>query len=241
MIKLIKNTTKLDENLKEDKVIKSKKIRESLNKYSRNIRLVENKQNKQHLTESDSFEIDEIEGRPIHKSVKSSALPSLHYIEEVVTSYDLDSLESEDLSIIEDTINGMILDCMYNIKNCPKAYTKEWNDLYEKLEKLVYRVVERLGYGDTLGCGFSSINYCNEAKQPNKKQSNPRVDKIDKLIDDIYDERKDSISKEGEYGVGNQTFKEFRNRGYLDRLKKLKQKELNKELSLEELDNHKGE
>lgn len=60
-------------------------------------------------------------------------------------------------------------------------------------------------------------------------------DDIDKFITDIYDLRKTSIAKDGEYSLGNLVFKEFRNLGYLDNLKELKKQERAKELSLEQL------
>lgn len=218
MIKLIKNDSKLSECLKEDRVTKSKRIRESLN----------NKKLKEHTSLETSFEVDEIEGRPIHKSINFSSIPSSRQIREIINSYDLDELEDSSSDIIDDTINEIILDCIDEVKDKPKPFTKEWDDLYEKLETIVYRIVKHQ-YGL-----IKSLDEDKQLKTKSKRQ-NSRVEKIDKLIDDIYDERKSSISKDGEYGVGNQTFKEFRNRGYLDKLKKLKQKELNKELSLEEL------
>lgn len=55
---------------------------------------------------------------------------------------------------------------------------------------------------------------------------------IDNFIEDLYNLRKESIAKDGEYGLGNLVFKEFRNLGYLDNLKELKRKEIEKELSL---------
>lgn len=62
-------------------------------------------------------------------------------------------------------------------------------------------------------------------------------DDIEKFINDIYELRRESIANEGEYGLGNLVFKEFRNRGYLDYLKDLRKEEKGKELSLEHLDN----
>ena len=61
-------------------------------------------------------------------------------------------------------------------------------------------------------------------------------DDIEKFINDIYELRKNSIASEGEYGLGNLVFKEFRNRGYLDNLKELRKIEKGKELSLEGLE-----
>ena len=60
-------------------------------------------------------------------------------------------------------------------------------------------------------------------------------DEIDKFITDVYELRKTSINKEGEYGLGNLVFKELRNLGYLDNLKELKKQERAKQLSLEGL------
>ena len=60
------------------------------------------------------------------------------------------------------------------------------------------------------------------------------TDKIGKFIDDLYIMRQQSIQKDGEYSLGNLIFKEFRNRGYLDNLKKLNIDLTSKELSLDE-------
>lgn len=60
-----------------------------------------------------------------------------------------------------------------------------------------------------------------------------KLDKIDDLIEDIYDLRKEGMEEEGEYSIKNLIFKEFRNLGYLDNLKELKKKEISKELTLE--------
>ena len=61
------------------------------------------------------------------------------------------------------------------------------------------------------------------------------AEEADKLIDELYLLRKDSLSTEGEYGVGNLIFKQFRNDGYLDNLKQLLVDNTAKELSLEAL------
>ena len=67
------------------------------------------------------------------------------------------------------------------------------------------------------------------------KNKEVSADSIYDFIEDIYDLRKESMEKEGEYGIGNLVFKEMRNLGYLDQLKDLKNKLQNKELSLEGL------
>ena len=60
---------------------------------------------------------------------------------------------------------------------------------------------------------------------------NPSFEAIDSLITDIYKERQDGLTR-SEYDPHALTFKEFRNRGYLDNLKELKNKVLSDELSL---------
>ncbi len=58
--------------------------------------------------------------------------------------------------------------------------------------------------------------------------------KVVKLLEEIYDKlRKNGISK-GEYSVENLTFKELRNKEYLDKLKDFKNELISKRLSLEE-------
>ena len=61
-----------------------------------------------------------------------------------------------------------------------------------------------------------------------------KITEIENYIEDIYDLRKTSIAKDGEYGIGNLVFKEIRNLGYLDNLKKLKNALKSKKFSLEE-------
>ena len=60
-----------------------------------------------------------------------------------------------------------------------------------------------------------------------------KIEEIESFIEDIYDLRKTSIAKDGEYGVGNLVFKEIRNLGYLDNLKDLKNILKSRKFSLE--------
>ena len=62
-----------------------------------------------------------------------------------------------------------------------------------------------------------------------------KLEKIDNLIEDIYDLRKQGMARNGEMDILNLIFKEFRNLGYLDNLKELRKEEISKELSLEQL------
>jgi predicted nucleotidyltransferase len=58
--------------------------------------------------------------------------------------------------------------------------------------------------------------------------------KVVKMLEDIYDKlRKKGVAK-GEYSIENLTFKELRNKGYLDQLKEYRNELTSKRLSLEE-------
>ena len=61
---------------------------------------------------------------------------------------------------------------------------------------------------------------------------NEKLDKITDLINSLYELRKVGLDSAGEYSIQNLIFKEFRNKGYLDTLKDLKNKILDNELSL---------
>ena len=60
-------------------------------------------------------------------------------------------------------------------------------------------------------------------------------DRIESIVDELYIVRKNSLDVEGEYGKGNQLFKEIRNIGLLDKLKDAYKASRSKELSLESL------
>lgn len=92
-------------------------------------------------------------------------------------------------------------------EDIPELDTKAFDKLFNKWESQYFDIIENV----------------------------TNVDKIDDFIEDVYDLRKNSIAKDGEYGLGNLVFKEFRNLGYLDNLKELKRKEIEKDLSLESL------
>lgn len=94
----------------------------------------------------------------------------------------------------------------------------EWEDKYFELLKKI---------GKT-GKETSEKEILTESNEDNSEL-------ISNFIEDLYDLRKESIATEGEYGIGNLVFKEFRNLGYLDNLKDLKNEERSKELSLENL------
>lgn len=59
------------------------------------------------------------------------------------------------------------------------------------------------------------------------------LDAVKDLINELYLMRKNSLATDGEYGKGNQIFKEIRNQGLLDELKDEMYKLTSQELSLE--------
>lgn len=62
-----------------------------------------------------------------------------------------------------------------------------------------------------------------------------KIEIIDNFIQQIYELRKKGLQLDGEWGMSNSIFREFRNKGYLDNLKELKNKLIGKALSLESL------
>ena len=64
---------------------------------------------------------------------------------------------------------------------------------------------------------------------------NTSIEDIECLINSIYMMRKNSLQVDGEYGQGNQLFKELRNRNYLDKLKERLLELKSENLTLESL------
>lgn len=78
-----------------------------------------------------------------------------------------------------------------------------------------------------------------DVKEDLDQDEKTKLEEIDKLIDELYELRQQSIQQDGEFGIGNLVFKEFRNMGYLDNLKELKTELQSKEMSLENLEENK--
>ena len=74
--------------------------------------------------------------------------------------------------------------------------------------------------------------WCNSIKDAITEKNS---ELIEYMIDELYLIRKNSLDTEGEYGKGNQLFKEIRNLGFLDKLKDAYKEARSKELSLESL------
>lgn len=106
----------------------------------------------------------------------------------------------------------------------------EWEDKYFELLKKIGKTE-----GETHIAPVDDSTEETSEKEILTESSEDKSELISNFIEDLYDLRKDSIATEGEYGIGNLVFKEFRNLGYLDNLKDLKNEERSKELSLENL------
>lgn len=106
----------------------------------------------------------------------------------------------------------------------------EWEDKYFELLKKIGKTGE-----ETHIAPVDDSTEETSEKEILTESNEDKSELISNFIEDLYDLRKDSIATEGEYGIGNLVFKEFRNLGYLDNLKDLKNEERSKELSLENL------
>lgn len=107
----------------------------------------------------------------------------------------------------------------------------EWEDKYFELLTKIGKTEEETPATST----DDSKEEETEEKELLTESNEDKSELISNFIEDLYDLRKESIATEGEYGIGNLVFKEFRNLGYLDNLKDLKNEERSKELSLENL------
>ena len=67
----------------------------------------------------------------------------------------------------------------------------------------------------------------------NKLVKRDSLEDVDTAIRNLYYVRRNSLAQDGEYGKGNQLFKEIRNRGLLDMLRQKKKELISKELSVE--------
>lgn len=88
---------------------------------------------------------------------------------------------------------------------------------------------------DNWGEWVKDIQVVEELEETLTDDEKKKLDAIDNFIDKLYGLRQESIQTDGEFGIGNLVFKEFRNLGYLEYLKELKNQLESKNLSLEGL------
>lgn len=99
-------------------------------------------------------------------------------------------------------------------------YKDEWIKKPQLLEEPQVNIDEPLNY---------MVNKYLDIELMNNKE------KAQSFLDTLYINRVRSLALEGEFGVDNLIFKEFRNRGYIDKLKEIIKEGESKELSLESL------
>ena len=78
-----------------------------------------------------------------------------------------------------------------------------------------------------------SEKFSNTIDEINRVLKSNNLDKIEFLINTIYLNRKNALANEGEYGPGNQLFKEIKRSGYLRKLKDARKELISKKLTLE--------
>ena len=115
-----------------------------------------------------------------------------------------------------------------NILDGKEVDRQKFNSV-DELDEIIHNQIESITPQNTII----------DVKEDLNSQEQEQLDEIDKLIDDIYALRQQSIQQDGEFGIGNLVFKEFRNMGYLDNLKNLKTKLQSKKMSLENLEENK--
>lgn len=107
-------------------------------------------------------------------------------------------------------------------KNVPELDEEAFSKLFDEWEDKYFALLDEIGITPEEMLALKETEEDLDASE-----------KVYDFIEDIYDLRKESIANEGEFGLGNLVFKEFRNLGYLDALKQLTKILKGKELSLE--------
>jgi hypothetical protein len=109
-------------------------------------------------------------------------------------------------------------------EDIPELDEERFNAEFTKWEDRYFDLIK----GERIDINSKPIQDISESIESDK------IQEIDDFVEDLYDLRKISLQKEGEYSIGNLVFKEMRSLGYLDNLKQLKNKIKSRELSLKE-------
>lgn len=165
-------------------------------------------------------------------------------------SYNYDNASDLDIHIIVDCDN----DTMMKVY---EAYKTLFNEVYDvEFKDIDVEIYVENSLEELASKGIYSIN-TGWIKEPRKEEveekdvssqlkeyvdefnriinkKSPSVTEIDNLINKMYELRKPEGKFSGEFSEGNLIFKEFRRKGYLEKLKNLKTIMESKELSLED-------
>ena len=117
--------------------------------------------------------------------LKEEEIISKEQLKKIVDRYDLEDIMKGDLDAQDTDINEIILDCMDEVnKDGIEPYTSEWDELYAKVEPLVYQEIRSRGYKtESTSCSKKGARKLKEdsetSKEPiNKKIENPRKEPI---------------------------------------------------------------
>lgn len=128
------------------------------------------------------------------------------------------SIHGVDIELyIEDVESSAVSNGIYSI------YKEEWIKFPEPIDI------------DEFDTSKDVIELSNEIRKAIASNS---FDNVKNELDKIYLMRKESIANEGEYGYGNQLFKDLRNLGLIDKLKEKYKEFKSEELTLENLSAH---
>lgn len=131
------------------------------------------------------------------------------------SNYDI-SIHGVEIEVyVEDIETGAVSNGIYSVLN------DEWIKYPKPIQVKVYDIDKEVS----------------ELKQMAEDALNSNsTEDISNAIDKLYLLRKNSIANEGEYGKGNQIFKEIRSLGLLDELKEKLKQAISKDLTLEQLE-----
>lgn len=142
--------------------------------------------------------------------------------------FNVDLFEDDGLLIMNKTLNPNIL----TGKQVEERHFKS----VPELDKLIHDLIEKYMPQNSI---IDVVESKEDVEEDLTDDEQHKLEEIDQLITDIYTLRQDSIKEDGEFGIGNLVFKEFRNIGYLDNLKRLKRQLQSKDMSLENLEEDK--
>lgn len=144
-------------------------------------------------------------------------------------SVEEDTVVSEDLDIDWDEVDEYNFELASELYRCIDDFIDK-DGIYEsyKLNNIIDNYCD-----DKTPINFNGVS--EERLVEGDADYEEATKKITEFIEALYDLRKESIAKDGEYGLGNLVFKEMRNLGYINELRDMKRKLMDKELSLEHL------
>ena len=160
----------------------------------------------------------------------------------IVSNFDLISLDTNIIQVLYDLerrkfnskydikIKGLKVEIyVEDIKSGPTS-----NGIYSVLNNEWVKFPEKIKAKYSLD---TSLEVSKLVPQINNALKSDSAEDVERLINQLYLMRKNSIAVDGEYGLYNQVFKDLRNLGLIDALKIRRDELISKDLSLESLSN----